>query len=239
MNNFSYCNPVNVVFGKGSISKLAELTASHERILMLYGGGSIKKNGVYDQIKAALKGKNLVEFAGIEPNPQLETCLKAVKLAKKEKIALLLAVGGGSVLDAVKFISAAIKYEGADPWEIMTSHGSVVKSAMPFGTVLTLPATGSEMNFFSVISRKDTDEKLAFGTRVVYPQFSILDPEVTYSIPKKYLRNGLVDAFVHVMEQYATYDVDTPLQDRQAEAIVKTVVEISGKVLSGKADYNT
>ncbi|MHC4754243.1 MAG: iron-containing alcohol dehydrogenase [Planctomycetota bacterium] len=221
------------------MAQLSDLTAEYNKILIIYGGGSIKRNGVYDQVKSALKNKTCFEFAGIEPNPQLETCLKAAELAKKEKVDFLLAVGGGSVLDATKFIAAAIQYEGSDPWEIMTSHGEVVKSAMPFGTVLTLPATGSEMNFFSVISRKETEEKLAFGTTIVYPKFSILDPETTYTLSKKQIRNGIVDTFAHVMEQYATCDVDTPLQDRMAEAIVKTLIEKARDILEDEPDYNT
>jgi len=238
MNNFAFCNPVKIVFGKGSIEQLAGLTAGSKKIMMTYGGGSIKKNGVYDQVINVLKDKVVVEFGGIEPNPLYETCIKAVDLAGKERIDLLLAVGGGSVLDATKFIAAAIDYRGDDPWQILTTHGQIVKSAFPFGTVLTLPATGSEMNCFSVISRKATQEKLAFANPAVYPRFSILDPETTYSLPKKQLRNGLVDAFAHVMEQYATYDVNTPLQDRQAEAIVSTLIEIAPKIIAGNNDYD-
>lgn len=239
MNNFTYCNPVKIVFGKGSIGQLAKLVEKSDKILMIYGGGSIKKNGVYDQVKDALKNKSLIEFGGIEANPRYETCMKAVESAKTENVDFLLGVGGGSVLDATKFISAAVEFEGEDPWQIMLTHGENVQSALPFGTVLTLPATGSEMNFFSVISRDSTQEKFAFASPLVYPAFSILDPETTYTLSKKQLRNGLVDAFAHVMEQYATKDVNTPLQDRQAEAIVKTLVEIAEEIMTGKADYET
>lgn len=217
---------------------MGALIPSEKRILLIYGGGSIKKNGVYDQTMDALKGRYVVEYGGIEPNPSYETCLEAVKLAENEKIDFLLAVGGGSVLDATKFIAAAISYEGKDLWEILLTRGKYVKAALPFGTVLTLPATGSEMNCNSVISRNSTKEKLAFVNPCVYPQFSILDPEVTYSLQKKQLRNGIVDAFIHVMEQYATHDVYSPLQDRQAEAIISTLVESAEQIMADENNYD-
>ncbi|MBN2065161.1 MAG: iron-containing alcohol dehydrogenase [Sedimentisphaerales bacterium] len=236
MNNFHYHNPTHIVFGKDTIATLADLIPADKKIILIYGGGSIKKNGVYDQVAAALKGRIAVEFAGIEPNPLYETCMDAVKLIKDKKIDFILAVGGGSVIDGSKFIAAAACYNG-EPWDILAKGGEV-KAALPLGTVLTLPATGTEMNGNSVISRKSSDEKLAFYSPKVYPAFSILDPETTYSLPKNQLRNGIVDAFVHVMEQYATYSVETPLQDRQAEAVVNTLVEISGRVLTQEKDYN-
>lgn len=238
MNNFEYFNPVRIVFGKNTIARLSQLIDPARKILMTYGGGSIRKNGVYDQVTAALKGRKLLEFGGIEPNPTYETCMQAVELARKEKADFLLAVGGGSVLDATKFIAAAVNYAGGDPWEILTSGGQTVRSALPLGDVITIPATGSEMNFFSVISRKGTEEKLAFGHPLVYPQFSILDPETTYSLPPKQVRNGIVDTFIHVMEQYATYSVNSPLQDRQAEAVVRTLIDITPDVMS-KQDYDS
>ncbi len=235
MNNFDYQNPVRIVFGKDSIGRLGDLISlRYNKVLVTYGGGSIKKNGVYEQVMAALKYHTVVEFGGIEPNPTYETCMQAVELAKSEGVDFLLSVGGGSVLDGTKFIAAAVKFDG-DPWDILVK-GAEFDEALPLGDVLTLPATGSEMNFFSVISRKSTQEKLAFGQPSVYPKFSILDPETTYSLPKNQLRNGLVDAFVHVMEQYATYDVGSTLQDRQAESIVRTLIEIAPDVL-GKQDY--
>lgn len=238
MNNFEYCNPVRVVFGKNTVAKLADLIDPARTILFLYGGGSIKRNGVYEQVKAALKGRKVIEFAGIEPNPRYETCMKAVELARKEKVDFLLSVGGGSVLDGTKFIAGAIPFTGGDPWQILTSGGGALQSALPIGAVLTLPATGSEMNCFSVISRDSTQEKLAFGNPKVYPAFSILDPEITYSLPQNQLRNGIVDAFVHVMEQYATYSINTPLQDRQAEAVVRTLIDVAPDVLT-KKDYDS
>jgi NADP-dependent alcohol dehydrogenase len=238
MQNFTYCNPVKIVFGKGSIAKINELIKPDAKVLLTYGGGSIKKNGVYRQVKTALKKRKVVEFGGIEPNPSFETCIKAVRLGRKNKIDFILAVGGGSVLDASKFIAAAICYKNKDLWEIVDKRGRTVKSAVPLGDVLTLPATGSEMNAFAVISKLSTTEKLAFGSPHTYPKFSILDPRTTYSLDKKQLRNGIVDAFVHVAEQYATIDVNTPLQDRYSEAVFRTLVDIAPQVMSGKKNYD-
>ncbi|MBI9018806.1 MAG: iron-containing alcohol dehydrogenase [Phycisphaerae bacterium] len=239
MNNFEYYNPVHIVFGKGQIAQLSQLIKPGQKIMLAYGGGSIKTNGVYDQVLAALKGYKVIEFSGIEANPQYQTCLKAAKLANDEGVDFILAVGGGSVIDGVKFIAAAARFDGDDPWDILRTSGSTLKEAIPFGTILTLPATGSEMNFNSVISRRETQEKLYFGHRCVYPVFSILDPETTYSLPANQLRNGIVDTFVHVMEQYATHDVNTPLQDRQAEAIIKTLIEQADNIMIKKEDYDS
>lgn len=237
MENFEFHNPVRIVFGKNTISRLAELIDPSEKILMLYGGGSIKRNGVYDQVAAALKGRDWREFGGIEPNPLYETSLKAVQIVREDSVDFILAVGGGSVIDAAKFIAAAAKLKPTDePWDILTGKIQP-KTAVSLGVVLTLPATGSEMNCYSVISRKTTQEKLAFGAPCVYPVFSILDPQTTYSLPRKYVRNGIVDAFVHVMEQYATYPADTPLQDRQAEAIVRTLLDVAVETLDKPTDY--
>ena len=238
MNNFVYFNPVKVVFGKGSIASLSDLIPKGQKIMLAYGGGSIKQNGVYDQVVKALKGYDVVEFSGIEPNPDYETCMQAVEIVKKEKVEFILAVGGGSVLDGVKFIAAASKFEGGDPWKILSDKAEV-KSAMPLGSVITLPATGSEMNAYSVVSKKSTNEKFAFYSPEVFPKFSIIDPEVTFSLPKRQVINGLVDTFVHVVEQYATFNVNSPLQDRQAEAILNTLVEISKDVLNKENDYES
>ncbi|HPN85339.1 MAG TPA: iron-containing alcohol dehydrogenase, partial [Victivallales bacterium] len=200
---------------------------------------SIKKNGVYQQVKKSLSGYRVYEFSGIEANPEYETCLKAVRMVKEKKISFILAVGGGSVLDAAKFISAASKFAGKNPWSILQTSGRDVKSALPIGTVLTLPATGSESNGNSVISRSETKEKLYFSAQCVYPKFSILDPETTYSLPKKQVRNGIVDSFVHVMEQYMTFPSNSPLQDRFAEGIIQTLIEISPSALGKKMDYES
>jgi NADP-dependent alcohol dehydrogenase len=203
---------------------------------MTYGGGSIKRNGVYDQVRAALAGREILEFGGIEANPTYETCMQAVEIVRRENITFLLAVGGGSVLDGTKFIAAAAKFEG-EPWDILAKAGEV-KGAVPIGCVLTLPATGSEMNTFAVVSRKSTQEKLAFGSPHVYPKFSVLDPEVTFSLPPRQVSNGIVDAFAHVLEQYMTYPADAPLQDRIAEAILLTLVEDGPKALANSNDYD-
>ena len=235
MNNFTYRNPVELVFGKGTIAELRRLVPQGDRVLFAYGGGSIKKNGVYDQVRAALEGRDVLEFAGIEPNPRYETCMKAVDLCRREGVGFLLAVGGGSVLDAVKFIAAAVPFQG-EPWDILAKHARV-EAALPLGSVLTLPATGSEMNGNSVISRDETREKLAFYSPLVYPKFSILDPETTFTLPPRQTANGVVDAFAHTMEQYMTYPADAPLQDRMAEAILSTLIEIGPKLLEHPHDY--
>jgi len=235
MNNFEYYNPVRIMFGKGQIANLPKVISSNKKVLLTYGGGSIMKNGVYDQVIAALSDYQVIEFGGIEANPQYDTLMQAVELAKSEKIDFLLAVGGGSVLDATKFISAAIHHD-TDPWN-MLSKREAVKDATPFGAILTLPATGSEMNCFSVVSRGK--DKLGFGNPKLYPLFSILDPEVTFSLPERQLGNGIVDAFVHTTEQYLTKNINTPVQDRFAESILKTLIEEAPKVMELKNDYDS
>jgi NADP-dependent alcohol dehydrogenase len=238
MNNFTFYNPTEVIFGKGTIAQLNRLVDQNDKILLTYGGGSIKKNGVYDQVRSALKNNQIVEFGGIEPNPEYETCMKAVLMAKDENIDFLLSVGGGSVLDATKFIAASIRFEGKDPWDIMTEGADgLVKTALPLGCVLTLPATGSEANGNSVVSRKELGQKLPFSSRHVFPRFSILDPVTTYSLPERQVINGIVDAFAHVMEQYMTYDVCSPLQDRLSESILKTLIEEGPKVRQDPDNY--
>jgi NADP-dependent alcohol dehydrogenase len=239
MNNFQFYNPTRIIFGAGSIDKLKKLVPRKARILMLYGGGSIKKNGVYMQVADALRKHELYEFGGIEPNPDYATLMKAVKSVKKNKIDFLLAVGGGSVIDGTKFISVASLYQGEDPWDILSQGlASTIKKALPIGVVLTLPATGSEMNRNSVISNRDKGQKISFGSEKVFPKFSILDPKVTYSLPKEQLRNGLVDAYVHILEQYLTYPVDAVVQDRQAEGLLLTIHEIAQRALqTNPPDY--
>lgn len=236
MYNFEYKNPVKIVFGKGTIPQVANEVPKGAKILMTYGGGSIKRTGVYDQVKNALKDWQLIEFGGIEPNPHYETCMKAVEVVKNENIDFLLSVGGGSVLDATKFIAAAARYEGDDPWDIL-AKGAEVKAALLLADVLTLPATGSEMNGNSVITKAATQEKKAFGSPLVMPKFSILDPECVFTLPDRQVANGVVDAFVHVMEQYLTFNVNAPLQDRLAEGILLTLVEEGPKVLANRKDY--
>lgn len=237
MNNFEFYCPTKMVFGKGSIAKLSELIDVNKKVLMIYGGGSIMKNGVYEQVKEALKNHSVTEFSGIEPNPTYETCMKAVEIVKSENIEFLLAVGGGSVLDGTKFIAAAAKYKGDDVYE-KVKIDYAFEDAMPIGSVMTLPATGSEMNSGAVISKKETQEKFAFHSPAVFPQFSIIDPETTFSLPIEQVRNGIVDTFVHVMELYATYDVNTPLQDSWALGLIKTLVQEAPKVLANNTDYD-
>ncbi|MDD2597705.1 MAG: iron-containing alcohol dehydrogenase [Kiritimatiellae bacterium] len=236
MINFTYHNPVKIVFGKGMIAKLAHLVPAGSKVMLAYGGGSIKKNGVYEQVCAALQGFEVVEFGGIEANPRYATCMEAAAKIKAAGVNFILAVGGGSVLDGAKFIAVAARFEDGDPWQVM--EGKVpVTAALPLGCVLTLPATGSEMNCVSVVSRDDTGEKLAFSSGHVFPLFSILDPETTFSLPLRQVKNGIVDPFVHVMEQYVCRADNTPLQARQAEAILLTLLEEGPKVLADPENY--
>lgn len=235
MNNFDFYNPTKILFGKGKIASIANEVPEGAKVLLTAGGGSIKANGVYDQTMKALAGRKVVEFWGIEPNPEYATLMKAVELARKESVDLLLAAGGGSVLDGTKFIAAAIPFKG-EPWDIL-SKGAAVDSATPLASILTLPATGSESNTFAVISRRETGEKLAFGSVHVYPQFAVLDPETTFSLPERQVANGVVDAFCHVCEQYMTFPVGAHIQDRFAESILKTLVEVGPKTLAEPQNY--
>jgi len=235
MNNFSYSNNTRLHFGEQQITQIANEIPLTSRVLMIYGGGSIKNNGIYQQVTAALSDHTLFEFAGIEPNPSYETSMKAVELAKNEKIDFILAVGGGSVIDASKFIAAAIEFSG-EPWDIL-AKGAAVSSAVPIGVVLTLPATGSESNSFSVISKQATKDKLPFASENVQPQFAVLDPNVMSSLPQRQLSNGIVDAFVHVVEQYLTYDVGAKVQDRYCEGLLLTLLEEGPKIFSADNSY--
>lgn len=237
MENFIYRNPTEILFGKGMIAEIASRVPADRPVLMVWGGGSIKKNGVYEQVKAALARHKLVEFGGIEPNPLHETCMKALAVVKDKGIKFLLAVGGGSVLDAAKYVAAAAVFPGVDPWDILRTNGSTVTGALPVGAVLTLPATGSESNGNAVISRKSSSEKLHFASDHVYPVFSVLDPETTFSLPAKQVRNGIVDAFVHVCEQYMTLPAQSLLQDRLAESVLQTLVDVGPRTLESPRDY--
>ncbi|HOK98014.1 MAG TPA: iron-containing alcohol dehydrogenase [Bacteroidales bacterium] len=235
MLNFEFQNPTRIVFGKDQVSQLSRLLPRDAKILFTYGQGSIKRNGVYDAVLGALKGFTYVEFGGIEPNPSYETLMKAVEIVKKEGISFLLAVGGGSVIDGTKFIAAA-PFVAGDPWDILTGKAEVTK-ALPLGTVLTLPATGTEMNGNAVISRYSTKEKLAFSSPLVKPVFSILDPQYCFTLPDTQISNGVVDAFVHVMEQYLTYPVGAGVQDGFSESLLRTLMEVGPKVLHNKTNY--
>lgn len=237
MYNFEYQNPVKIIFGKGEIRKTGANIPAGAKLMLTYGGGSIFKNGVYDQVKDSLKSFDVIEFGGIEPNPRYETLMKAVEIVKKEKIDFLLSVGGGSVLDGTKFIAAAARFTKGDPW-LICSRKAPVTDAIPLGAVLTLPATGSEMNGNSVVTRAETTEKLSFASLLVMPKFSILDPEVIFSLPDRQVANGIVDAFVHVLEQYLTFPVNSPIQDRFAESILQTLIEEGPKVLADRKNYD-
>lgn len=232
MNNFTFHNPTRLIFGKGAIEQLATAIPSCHRIMVTFGGGSVKQNGVYDQVVKALEGKDFIEFWGIEPNPTIETLRKAIALGKENGVDFLLAVGGGSVLDGTKLIAAGLNYEG-DAWDIVLK--GAYTQTVPMGTVLTLPATGSEMNNGAVISRKETDEKFPFFSN--YPVFSILDPETTFTLPDYQIACGIADTFVHVMEQYMTTPDQSRLMDRWAEGILSTLVEIAPEIRKDKNNY--
>lgn len=234
MNNFEFQNPTRLIFGKGQIARLSQELPRDKKILVTFGGGSVKANGVYDKVVEAMKGFDFIEFWGIEPNPKVETLRKAVQLCKNEGVGFILAVGGGSVLDGTKLIAAAACVEN-DAWELVRD-ASLAKGALPFASVMTLPATGSEMNRAAVISNLETGEKFAFYN--VFPVFSILDPETTFSLPPFQVACGLADTFIHVMEQYMTVTGVAPLMDRWAEGVLQTVVEVAPKVRADQHDYD-
>lgn len=235
MQNFTFHNPTRILFGAGRIADIPREIPAGARVLITYGGGSVVKTGTLDEVKAALKDFAVLEFGGIEPNPTYETLMQAVELARREKIDFLLAVGGGSVIDGTKFIAAAIPFAG-DPWAILAERAPV-RAAIPFGSVLTLPATGSEMNNGAVVTRRATQDKLAFANRLLFPVFSVLDPTKTYTLPARQVANGVVDAFVHIAEQYLTYPVDAKVQDRFAEGLLLTLIEEGPKALSEPDNY--
>ncbi len=238
MQDFEFHNPTKIIFGQDKVAALSRLVPANAKVLVLYGGESAKKTGTLAEVMQALGSRVVQEFGGIEPNPSYETLMKAVEQVRREKLDFLLAVGGGSVIDGTKFVAAAVDFKG-DPWDILLKSGSNVEGAVPFGSVLTLPATGSEMNSGSVITRKETHAKLAFLSPHVFPVFSILDPSKTYTLPKRQLANGIADAYVHIIEQYLTYPVGGMAQDRFAEGLLLTLIEIAPKVLSGENDYDS
>lgn len=238
MLNFNFYNPTRIIFGGDTIAKINDYVPTEAKVLMLFGGESARKNGTLAEVREALGTREIHEFGGIEPNPSYETLMKAVELIREQKIDFLMAVGGGSVIDGTKFIAAAVNYTG-DTWEILETHGTKITQALPFASVLTLPATGSEMNSGGVVTRKSTQAKLSFSSPYVFPQFSVLDPNKTFSLPTRQLANGVVDAFVHVMEQYLTYPVNAQVQDRFAEGLLQTLIEIGPKILDDSADYDT
>jgi NADP-dependent alcohol dehydrogenase len=238
MNNFTLHTPTKILFGKGQVAQLREQLPSDARILITYGGGSVVRSGLLEQIRSELAGMTLFEFGGIEPNPTYETLMGAVSLARAERIDFLLAVGGGSVLDGTKFIAAATHYDEArDPWHILETVGSEVRSAIALGSVLTLPATGSEMNMGAVVTRRSTGDKVHFFSPFVMPRFAVLDPVLTYTLPERQVANGVVDAFVHIVEQYLTYPVNAKVQDRFAEGLLLTLIEEGPKALTDPHNY--
>lgn len=236
MENFTFHNPTRIHFGRGQIAKLSSELSADSRILLLAGGGSIRTNGVYAQVKAALGAHPTFELWGVEANPDYDTLMKAVDLCRRERVNLILAVGGGSVLDGAKFVAAAVPFKG-EPWDILAKNAAV-ESALPIGAVLTLPATGSEANGAAVISRRAIGEKLAFLSPHIFPRFSIIDPETTFSLPARQVGNGIGDAFTHVMEQYLTYPVNAEVQDRFAESILRILIEVGPKTLANPTDYD-
>lgn len=237
MHNFEYYNPTRIVFGEGSIPRLAELVPADARVLVLYGGGSAERNGTLAEVEAALGDRAFQRFGGIEPNPTYETLMQAVELIRRDKLDFLLAVGGGSVVDGTKFVAAAVDYPG-DPWHILETRGKQIATALPIGAVLTLPATGSEVNCAAVVTRKALQAKLGFGNPLLYPRFAVLDPVKTYTLPPRQIANGVVDAFVHVMEQYVTQPAKAAVQDRYAESLLLTLIETGPQALADPTDYD-
>lgn len=237
MHNFEYYNPTRIVFGEGSIPRLADLVPADARVLVLYGGGSAERNGTLAEVEAALGDRRFQRFGGIEPNPTYETLMQAVEQIRREKLDFLLAVGGGSVVDGTKFVAAAVDYPG-DPWHILETRGKQIATALPIGAVLTLPATGSEVNCAAVVTRKALQAKLGFGNPLLYPRFAVLDPVKTYTLPPRQIANGVVDAFVHVMEQYVTQPAKAAVQDRYAESLLLTLIETGPQALAHPTDYD-
>jgi len=231
MLNFSFHNPASIHFGTGQIEKVDAEIPKDAKVLVVYGGGSIKKNGIFDQVVEALGDRQWYEFSGIEPNPNYDTLMKALPIISEKKVDYLLAVGGGSVVDGTKFIAAAAKFEGGEPWDIIVKRAPVTQ-ALPLGAVLTLPATGSESNLSGMVTR-GTD-KLMFANKLLRPKFAVLDPQVTLSLSDRQIGNGIVDAFIHVMEQYLTYDVNAKVQDRFSEGLLLTLIEEGPKTLDSQ-----
>lgn len=238
MENFIFWNPVKLLFGRGQLEMLKrEVPKYGKNILLVFGGGSIKRNGLYEEVVSLLSeiDGNVFELGGVEPNPRITTVRKGIDICRKEKIDFLLAVGGGSVIDCTKTIAAGAKYDG-DPWDIVTKKAAV-RDALPFGTVLTLAATGSEMNPNAVITNWETNEKYGWGSTKVYPKFSILDPVYTYTVPKEHTIYGIVDMMSHVFEHYFHLEKNTLLQDRMCESLLITAMETAPKLLEDLENY--
>lgn len=238
MKDFTYYNPVRIHFGKEQYDKITDELSNYNKILLTYGKGSIKRNGIYEKVIQSLEGKDVVEFGGIEANPKYETLMKAVEIGKKENIDFILAVGGGSVIDGSKFIAAAIKFKGNDPWDMLSKYAKF-DDAVKIGTVLTIPATGSEMNGGAVITKASTKDKLAFSNTLLMPVFSVLMPEVMYSLPQNQISNGIIDAFVHIIEQYITYPVNAEVQDGYSSALLKVLIKEGTALMQDRKNYDT
>lgn len=241
MNNFEITQPTTILFGKDLLERIPEQISKHsssKKILITYGGGSILKSGFLQKLKGALSDFEVHEFGGIEANPEFTTLMKAVEYIRQNEIPFILAVGGGSVIDGTKFISGAVGYAG-DPWEVLLREpGKVFTNAVPFGCILTIPATGSESNSGAVISRSELKEKRTMGGPLFFPKFALLDPTFVSTLPKRQLANGIIDAFTHTTEQYITFVGENKLQERYAEGILSTLIEIGPKVLENPADYD-
>ncbi len=237
MLNFDFYNPTHISFGEGRIAKLDDFVPADAKVMVLFGGQSAQRTGTLDEVKTALGEREVHLFGGIEANPTYEKLMEAVEIARAENIDFLLAVGGGSVIDGTKFVAAAVPYTD-EPWNIMLKGGRDVKQALPIGSVLTLAATGSEMNNGGVITRRSLQAKLPFHSDLLFPKFSILDPAKSFTLPERQVANGVVDAFVHVMEQYLTYPVNAPVQDRFSEGLLQTLIEQGPLALSQPDDYD-
>lgn len=237
MKNFTFYNPTKIIFGKGTIGALKNEVPAGKKIMLVYGGGSIKRNGTYEDIMKALEGREVLEFGGVEPNPTYETLMRCVEQVRAQQVDFLIAAGGGSVIDGTKFIAAAAPFKD-EPWKIIQTYGACVQEALPFATVLTLPATGSEMNSGAVITRKEIKAKMAFNSPLVFPLFSVLDPMKTYTLPATQIANGVVDAFVHVAEQYLTTPARAAVQDRFAEGLMLTLIEEGPRALATPDNYD-
>lgn len=237
MQNFIFHNPAKIIFGHDQISSIGNEIPGDKTVMIVYGGGSVNRNGTLKKVRDSLKNYTVYEFGGVQANPHYETLMEAVALVKDKGVNFLLAVGGGSVIDGTKFVAAAACYDG-DAWDIVKSYGSVVKRALPVGCVLTIAATGSEMNNVAVVTKAETKDKLFFASPYVMPQFSVLEPELTFTLPPNQTANGVVDAFVHVLEQYVTYPVNAKVQDRLAEGLLNTLKEEGPKVLTDPEDYD-
>ena len=237
MNNFDFYNPTRIAFGEGKIAALDTLVPADAKVLILFGGESARRTGTLGEVEAALGNRQVQLFGGIEPNPSFETLMEAVTIVQRDGIDYLLAVGGGSVIDGTKFVAAASVFDG-DAWDILLKGGTNIHRALPFGSVLTLPATGSEMNKGAVVTRKSLQAKLPFHSEHVFPQFSVLDPTKSFTLPPRQVANGVVDAFVHIVEQYLTYPASAPVQDRFAEGLLQTLIDIGPQALSDPENYS-